>query len=56
MLDSLYVGPLVSQVDVSNVVEIDSGLLPAFEWAFLERLSLKFDYVDAEGAMTQRCV
>ena len=56
LLDCLYVGPLAPQVDVSNVGEIDSGLLPAFEWAFLERLSLKFDYVDAKGARTQRCV
>ena len=56
LLESLYVGPLAPQVDVSNVGEIDSGLLPAFERAFLERLSLKFDYVDAKGAGTQRCV
>lgn len=56
LLDSLYVGPLAPQVDVSNVGEIDSELLPTFERAFLERLSLKFDYVDAKGARTQRCV
>lgn len=56
LLDKLYVGPLAPQVDVSNVGEIDSGLLPAFERAFLERLCLKFDYVDAKGAGIQRCV
>lgn len=56
LLNNLYVGPLAPQVDVSPVGEIDSGLLPAFERAFLERLSLKFDYVDAKGAKTQRCV
>lgn len=56
LLESLYVGPLAPEVDVSNVGEIDSGLLPAFERAFLERLSLKFDYVDAKGKKTQRCV
>ncbi len=56
LLDSLYVGPLGPQVDVSNVGEIDSELLPAFERAFLERLSLEFDYVDAKGVRTQRRV
>ena len=56
LLDCLYVGPLAPQVDISNVGQIDSGLLPAFERAFLERISLKFDYVDAKGAQTQRCV
>lgn len=56
MLDCLYVGPLAPQVDVTNFGQIDSGLLAAFERAFLERLSLTFDYVDAKGARTQRCV
>ena len=56
LLDCLYVGPLAPQVDVSGVGEIDSGLLLAFERAFLERLPLEFDYVDAKGARTQRCV
>lgn len=40
LLDCLYVGPLAPQVDVSNVGQIDSGLLPAFERAFLDRLCL----------------
>ncbi|MXU66747.1 helix-turn-helix transcriptional regulator [Oceanomicrobium pacificus] len=56
LLDSLYVGPLAPQVDLSTVGEVENGLLPAFERAFLERLSLKFDYVDAKGARTRRCV
>ncbi len=56
LLDCLYVGPLAPQVDVSNVGEIDSQLLPSLEQAFLERLHLKFDYVDAEGAKSKRCV
>jgi len=56
LLDCLYVGPLAPQIDVSDVGEIDIGLLTAFERAFLERWSLKFDYVDAKGARTQRCV
>lgn len=56
LLDSLYVGPLAPQVDVSNVGEIDSLLLPAFERAFLECLFLTFDYIDAKGAKSQRRV
>ncbi len=56
MLDCLYVGPLGAQVDVSSVGRIENGLLPAFERAFLERLRLSFDYVDAKGWGTQRCV
>lgn len=56
LLDCLYIGPLAPQIDVSNVGQIDSGLLQAFERAFLERLSLKFDYDDAKGAKTHRCV
>lgn len=56
LLDCLYVGPLAPQIDVSNVGEVDSGLLPAFERAFLERFCLEFDYVDAQGAKTHRCV
>ena len=55
LLDSLYVGPLAPQVDVSHVGKIDAGLLPAFERAFFERLRLTFDYVDANGARTRRC-
>ena len=56
LLDSLYIGPLAPQVDVSNVAEIDIDLLPAFERAFLERLRLSFDYVDAKGAKSMRQV
>ena len=56
LLDSLYVGPLAPQVDVSNVGEMDCDLLPAFERAFLESLHLKFEYSDAKGARTKRTV
>lgn len=56
MLDSLYVGPLAPQVDISNVGKMDCTLLPAFERAFLESLHLRFDYRDAKGATSKRCV
>ncbi|MDJ0821391.1 MAG: WYL domain-containing protein [Paracoccaceae bacterium] len=56
LLDSLYIGPLAPQVNVSNVGEIDGHLLPAFERAFLERLHLTFDYTDAKGAKSKRHV
>jgi len=53
MLDCLYVGPLAPQVDTSNLGEIDSALLPAFEQSFLERSCLRFRYRDAKGAETE---
>ncbi|SMY06953.1 helix-turn-helix transcriptional regulator [Flavimaricola marinus] len=56
LLDSLYVGPLAPQVDVSGVGPIDSELLPAFERAFLDCLHLTFDYSDAGGARSTRRV
>ena len=56
LLECLYVGPLASQVDVSNVGEMDDELLPAFERAFLERLRLTFDYRDAKGVNSKRRV
>ncbi len=56
MLDCLYVGPLAPQVDTSNLGEMDSALLPAFEASFLERLCLRFRYRDAKGTETERQV
>ena len=56
LLDCLYIGPLAPQVDVTNVGEIDSDLLPSFEQAFLECLHLQFDYLDAKGVKTKRRV
>lgn len=54
MLDCLYVGPLASQVDISNLGEMDPTLLPAFEVSFLEQLPLRFRYRDAKGAQSAR--
>ncbi|WP_189370429.1 helix-turn-helix transcriptional regulator [Tateyamaria omphalii] len=56
LLDSLYVGPLAPQVDVSNVGQVDGDLLPAFERAFLDRSHMVFTYTDAKGAKTERRV
>lgn len=56
LLDSLYVGPIAPQVDISNVGEMDCELLPAFERAFLERLHLTFGYSDAKGVSSKRRV
>jgi predicted DNA-binding transcriptional regulator YafY len=35
---------------------MDPTLLPAFETAFLERLQLRFQYLDAKGATSSRIV
>ncbi|MCJ8325104.1 MAG: WYL domain-containing protein [Rhizobiales bacterium] len=55
-LDCLYVGQLAPQVDISNMGDMDSKLLPAFETAFLGRLHLRFQYRDAKGVITNRHV
>lgn len=56
LLDCLYVGPLAPQVDVSNIGEMDRGLLEAVEQAFLGRQCLQFEYVDAKGQHSDRSV
>jgi predicted DNA-binding transcriptional regulator YafY len=55
-LDCLYVGKLAAQVNISNMGTMDHALLPAFETAFLQRLHLRFQYSDANGAVTSRLV
>jgi len=55
-LDCLYVGQLSPQVDISDIGALDPVLLPAFETAFLQRLHLRFQYVDAKGAVSSRNV
>lgn len=54
LLDCLYVGQLSPRQDISDIGSIDSGLLPAFETAFLQRLHLRFRYRDAKGMETLR--
>lgn len=56
LLDCLYVGPLAPQVDISDLGEMDTALLPAFEIAFLNRQFLQFQYRDAKGIQTGRQV
>jgi predicted DNA-binding transcriptional regulator YafY len=54
LLDCLYVGQLSPKQDISDIGSIDSGLLPAFETSFLQRLHLRFRYRDAKGMETLR--
>lgn len=56
LLDCLYVGKLAPQVDISDIGEMDSALLPVFETAFLQQLHLRFQYCDAKGTVTNRYV
>lgn len=56
LLGCLFVGKLAPQVDITAMGEMDSGLLPAFEKAFLQRLYLRFQYCDAQGVISERCV
>lgn len=56
LLDCLWVGPLAPQVDTSDMRDMDPGLLPAFESAFLERRQMRFRYRDAKGRETERQV
>jgi predicted DNA-binding transcriptional regulator YafY len=53
-LDCLHVGKLSPAQDLSDMGSIDSGLLPTFETAFLERLHMRFQYRDAKGRQTAR--
>lgn len=55
-LDCLHIGQLSPLQDISDIRKMDPALLPAFETAFLERLHLRFDYVDAKGTKTHRKV
>ncbi|MGL5362637.1 MAG: helix-turn-helix transcriptional regulator [Bosea sp. (in: a-proteobacteria)] len=56
LLDCLHVGPLSPKQDISDIGFMDAALLPAFETAFLQQLSLCFHYRDANGAETRRKV
>ncbi len=56
LLDCLYIGQLSPQVDISNMGEMDSALLPAFEATFLQRRYLRIQYKDANGAVSNRNV
>ncbi|NOI31426.1 helix-turn-helix transcriptional regulator [Vibrio coralliilyticus] len=56
LLAGLFVGQLAPEVDITGHTEQDPDLLPAFEQAFLQCRPLRFDYVDAQGQGTHRCV
>jgi predicted DNA-binding transcriptional regulator YafY len=53
-LDCLHIGQLSPLQDLSDLGKMDAELLPAFETAFLQRQSIRFDYRDAKGHKTQR--
>jgi predicted DNA-binding transcriptional regulator YafY len=54
LLDCLYVGQLSPLQDISGAGAVDTALLSAFELAFLQQRLLRFDYLDAQGALTNR--
>lgn len=56
LLERLYVGPLATQVDISNMGEMVPDLLSAVEQSFLGHLCLGFNYQDAQDAKTKRRV
>jgi len=53
-LDCLHIGQLSPLQDLSNVGKLDPELLPVFEFCFLQRQFIRFDYCDAKGRKTQR--
>ena len=55
-LDCLHIGKLSPLQDLSDMGKMDAELLPSFEAAFLQRQMLEFDYSDAKGQITHRCV
>ena len=56
LLDCLHIGQLSPHQDLSDMGQMDSALLIAFETAFLERQCIQFDYRDAKGRQTSRTV
>jgi predicted DNA-binding transcriptional regulator YafY len=56
LLDCLHVGQLSPKQDISDIGPIDPALLPSFELAFFQRRLLRFEYRDAQGAITNRKV
>lgn len=55
-LDRLHIGQLSPLQDLSNVGKMDPELLPVFEFCFLQKQFIRFDYSDAKGRNTQRDV
>lgn len=56
LLDCLHVGQLSPQQDLTDLGPMDPDLLPSFENAFLQTLSLRFRYRDRTGCKTLRQV
>lgn len=53
-LDCLYIGQLSPLQDLSDMGDMDSELLSAFERAFLGRRFIRFEYRDVRDRVTQR--
>ena len=53
-LECLYIGQLSPLQDLSDMGDMDSELLSAFERAFLGRQFIRFEYRDARDRVTQR--
>lgn len=56
LLSCLHIGQLSPQRELTDLGPMDPDLLAAFESAFLQTLSLRFHYRDAEGRETLRQV
>ncbi|RTZ18261.1 WYL domain-containing protein [Vibrio aquaticus] len=56
LLDCLYIGTLAPQVNLTDMGDPDSSLLPEFEAAFLKQCPLRFCYRDAKKVVTERYV
>lgn len=56
LIDCLYIGTLAPQVNIADMRESDTALLPEFESAFLKQHPLRFDYQDANNVKTERFV
>lgn len=54
LLACLHIGALSPLQDLSDIGQMDAGLLPSFEIAFLQQLCLRFRYRDASGSETLR--
>lgn len=54
LLDCLHVGRLSPKMEISGIGTIAPALLPTFEEAFLQRKLMRFEYRDANGALTDR--
>ncbi len=53
-LECLHIGQLSPPQDLSDLGKMDPELLPIFEFCFLQKQFMRFDYSDAKQRKTQR--